>query len=194
MFSFYSKLDPQEKDVKIVRSVKKIQLKSLLKFASEFRITPNIIDQDEFIVLYNYLLKEQSEKGKESILALDYEDFLECLIRIAIYSKRKLDDKPNKQKIAATKIYDLQGVKADVIEALFKHMNISEEDTKEKIIQMVTSIRNEGFKGSISEDKNDVKQEDVKQEVEPKENPEQKKEKEQEVIAPGGEKEKWDVK
>lgn len=83
-----------------------VNLKKLLQFAYDFNITPTLCLADEYIHIYNHILKEDHTLS----LNLDFNKFKDFLVRVAIIGRKVLQGR-NEKVMKISKSSDLHPMK-----------------------------------------------------------------------------------
>eukprot|EP01022_Parablepharisma_sp_SALTPOND_P005532 TRINITY_DN1227_c0_g1_i1.p1 TRINITY_DN1227_c0_g1~~TRINITY_DN1227_c0_g1_i1.p1 ORF type:complete len:1400 (-),score=306.14 TRINITY_DN1227_c0_g1_i1:7123-11322(-) len=224
LFEYYAKLDNVELEK---ASLIIWQYKTFVKFANQMRIIPFLLSADEINVLFKALVKERSTTMKEAGLILDYDGFLEALVRISVLGKKRLageepEPKPVKRN---TVMIDVKEANPQVVEDLLRYVGLNPEEKKQAFVQKLIDLQIDYSKAPMmvmatrkksgGSPKNEEVVEEKKEIVQekPKEIPKKVKAEmgvsssdknaapaetkkaniEEEIIAPGGNKETWEI-
>ncbi len=224
LFEYYAKVDNVELDK---ASLMLWQHKTFIKFANQMKLVPSHVPVEDLNLIYKLVIRERQSQMQ----MLDYDGFVESLVRMAILARRKLvppepsaaekepEEKPQKETASAL---NMKGMSVAVVEALFCYMELEPGEKRSSFVQKLIDMQQEYSKGvtvkrskgsfppelsrpvagaerssvapeeAAPEPENEEPAEKVeggKQEAE--ENP--SVEKEQEVVAPDGKTEKWDI-
>lgn len=121
--------------------------KGLIKLANHLRLIPNFLSPDDLTIVYKSIIREKNETDKEEIIsALDYDDFLSLIVRLAVILKKKLnfDAETNKsQKEKNTLKIDMNGVNADLIEKMLNYLGLERGEKKLALAQKLNNIKQE---------------------------------------------------
>lgn len=151
VFDSYVKFEDAEQDQKPGMASRAMQLKNFMKLLTHFKIVPPLISPGEVSILFKHLLRGKEVDKLDKIRALNFDDFQEALVRIAILVKSKLgiadcstyDDSIEKKLKIPIKSYDLSGLSVQTIEKLLLYMNLSPGDTKLELEKKIKAIRTE---------------------------------------------------
>jgi len=140
IFEHYAKLDNVE--IELAR-LNLWQHKTMVKFGNQMKIIPFLLSADEINVLFKALSKEKGIVTKEAGLMLDYDGFLEALVRISIMGRKRLEGDENSPKLSKdkTKIFDMSSLKTEVTEELLRYMGINLEDKKNVLVQKLIDLQ-----------------------------------------------------
>jgi hypothetical protein len=184
LFTHYAKQEDIEFNKDPDQSASTIQYKTFATILKHFNISPKLIDPEDVVLIFNFLLRDKSPLGKDGSRVIDYDNFLEALVRITILAKKKLMDpdnitESNKERI---KSFDLSGVNAELVEKLLNYMNLTPGEKLGSLVRLLKSIKT-GKRDSVNPaDVKSVKTHKSEKEQQPKHaNKEESKDKEADI-------------
>ncbi len=98
VFDVYARMGV-ELNRNIEEQLESLNLKKMLQFGYDFNVTPRLCLADEYILLYKHLVKEESSSKR---LALDFYNFEDFLVRLAILAKGNVGE-PKQRKMMNSK-------------------------------------------------------------------------------------------
>eukprot|EP00826_Nyctotherus_ovalis_P009773 TRINITY_DN12588_c0_g1_i2.p1 TRINITY_DN12588_c0_g1~~TRINITY_DN12588_c0_g1_i2.p1 ORF type:complete len:185 (+),score=45.24 TRINITY_DN12588_c0_g1_i2:338-892(+) len=163
LFEFYVKLDTIEAYKSSETGVLSLPYKSFIRLVNQQRLTPGVVSKDEILIIYKLLMKNKVGK----IGPLNFEEFIESLVRIAIKGKDKMNAEENKpqDKPKSILLFDMEGVTVNTLEELFKYMKLSPQISKRLFVKRLTELRSRGIRSEVqkrrqsaSKEKNNIQE------------------------------------
>lgn len=102
-----------------------------------------LIDPEDVVLLFNFLLRDKAVLGKDNTRVIDYDSFLEALVRITILAKKKLLNPESMETESKERIkyFDLTSVNVDLVEKLLNYMQLTPGEKIGKLVKLLKSIK-----------------------------------------------------
>eukprot|EP00826_Nyctotherus_ovalis_P032102 TRINITY_DN2591_c0_g4_i4.p1 TRINITY_DN2591_c0_g4~~TRINITY_DN2591_c0_g4_i4.p1 ORF type:complete len:1371 (-),score=467.46 TRINITY_DN2591_c0_g4_i4:168-4280(-) len=199
IFEYYSKLD----NVELNLAGKSLwRLKTFAKFSKQSRIVPTLITSDLLSLLFKGLVRKKSVIEDVAGLMMDSEGFLKALVMVSAVGADRLGNvsvKPAKKLVL-----DKEKLKVEKLRKLFSFMELDPQES-EKVLQNKLVNLQISYSGKlIAEESKKVRKPSIMDKPKPnnKEDPKGSAELsklpeadlQEQVIAPDGKKETWDIK
>ena len=163
VFEFYTKVEDVEIADRVELSASTMQYRAFVKFTIQTKMAPTLISNEEVVMIYKLIMKEKAEKTR----SLDYDDFLESLVRIAIRGHSKLDKlrkaseseaKAGDKKASAGSMlfFDVKEINVATLESLMRLLEFSPSEKRSVLTQRLVELQHEGIKDARLKQKNAV--------------------------------------
>jgi hypothetical protein len=162
VFDYYNKLEDLELTGDVEINATLMSYRSFIKLTTQMKLSPALVTGDEAVMIYKLIMKDKSDSMKESLRALNYDDFLEALVRVAIRGNEKstkdqmtTDKESSKDtaKASAMLLFDVRQITPAAIENLLKYMTLSPAEKKAPLIQRLRELQHESVKGATLKQK-----------------------------------------
>ena len=160
LFGFYGKQETVNLVSDPLLAGRLIQYKTLAMFTSQFKLVPDLVLSEDLSLIYNTIVRNKTAEKKPNVRYLDYNDFLEVLVRIAVVAKRELGaaglpEEPNEESKVApvpvtVKAFDLQGVDVPLIERLLQRMDLTPSDKVTALARHLKTLQQESVQALLN--------------------------------------------
>ncbi len=159
MFEFYTKVEEVEIGEHLALNTSTMQYRAFVKFASQMRLVPTLISNEEVVMIYKLIMKDKSantEEPEKQKSLLTYEEFLEALVRVAIrgrgkLGKTKLSEMGSKKPVGTGNMlfFDVKEIGVDTLEGLMRCLELAPTEKRAALMQRLVELQHEGVKAGM---------------------------------------------